>query len=182
MPYGQGRDVRRFAAYRHGVLTTTLEDRPGQLRSTAGPPPEGLPQHPFLHGSAYDTLSEHELGTLLGASHSFDEYLSRLIAAGYDIASLEPPLPRLLRGGLRLYAADELVGVVWGRAGQLSTLTWQPQAGELQFPHATVTVYRQDRFEQLRDLLAATASWDELREALVAGGYQLAEVDQGGEG
>ena len=80
--------ARKFGVFREDKRVLTISDEPGALLSTALPPPDPNwrpPQHPFLSGSAQDPNSEHELGQLLAASSSFDDYLERLRGAGYRV-------------------------------------------------------------------------------------------------
>ena len=144
------RAVREFAVYVEGRLALVVSDEPGTLRSTAGPPaggggpppPPGPPPgpgepmtterppggHPFLDAQAYDAVSEDRLRRLLLESASFDEYLERLIGAGFDIASCRPleGYDHELPGGVRLAGGDGPAGVCWPAPGQFTTLARQP--------------------------------------------------------
>ena len=105
------RAVREFAVYTDGRLALVARDEPGTLGSTAGPPagagpppPPGPPPgpgeplnpepppgvHPFIDAQAYDPVSEDRLRRLLDESSGFDDYLERLLGAGFDIASCRP--------------------------------------------------------------------------------------------
>jgi hypothetical protein len=90
--------VKELLVYRDGRLALRICDTPGTLRSTAPPPPDprpappppgstGLPQgvHPFIDAQALDAAYEGELRALLDESTSFDDYVRRLVAAGYDV-------------------------------------------------------------------------------------------------
>jgi hypothetical protein len=80
--------ARRCGVFKGDKRVLTITDEPGALLSTALPPPDPNwrpPQHPFLSGSAQDANSEHELGQLLSAATSFDDYVERLRAAGYRV-------------------------------------------------------------------------------------------------
>jgi hypothetical protein len=90
--------MREFLVYRDGRLALRIHDTPGTLRSTAPPPPQAgaappppgtatLPPgiHPFIDAQALDAASEGELRSLLDESTSFDDYVQRLAAAGYEV-------------------------------------------------------------------------------------------------
>lgn len=167
------RAVRCFRVYRGGDLALTIEDRPGALHSRAAPAPGGPPRHPFLHGTAYAATLEDELGRLLAAAESFDDYLDRLIAAGYDIAAGGDGQPLRLEQGRRIVAARAPLGALWPAPGQFTTLRWQPAAGELLFPHATLTAYRPEAAPDLLALLQATADFTALSQAIATRGWRL---------
>ena len=126
------RDVRELAVYVDGRLALVARAEPGTLRSTAGPPP-GVPGppgppgppgadpgpqaglHPFIDAQAHDPVSEGRLRGLLDESSGFDDYLARLLGAGFDIASwneLEPAYDR--PGGRRFATAMRS----WARSGR----------------------------------------------------------------
>jgi hypothetical protein len=43
--------------------------------------------HPFIDAQALDAANEGELRALLDESESFDDYVRRLIARGYDVTA-----------------------------------------------------------------------------------------------
>ena len=109
------REVRHFAVYaaggrrwwaRQGTRSTA-----GQAPGPCGPPRSpgedpGLPPgvHPFIDAQARDAVSEGRLRALLDESSDFDDYLARLLDAGFDIASWQPEDPASdLPGGARLH-------------------------------------------------------------------------------
>lgn len=171
------REIRHFTVYKQGMLALVIEDRPGQLHSTASPGPAGPPNHPFLNATAFYTVYEHEMGSLLRQANSFDQFVEFLIAAEYDIVSIEPPVPLKLEGGFRIQDTQGLVGVVWNRSGQFTSLLWQPMSGALVFEYATLTVYRNNKSEELLRLLQSTNSFKELYNSLEAQGDQLVPLD-----
>jgi hypothetical protein len=143
-----------------------VSDQPGRLHSNASPPPGGPPQHPFLDGTALDALSESQLGKLLRAAHSFDDYLAALIAAGYDIGS-DDTLARSDPGpGARLADASGLLGALWQHSGQFTTLTHQPEPGQLIFAAAAVTLYREECGEDILKALSCVRTYKELVQVL----------------
>jgi hypothetical protein len=93
--------VRELLVHRAGRLVLRIRDNPGTLRSSAPPPPRPAPPlpapvpgaadalppgvHPFIDAQAVDAASEGELRALLDESTSFDDYVRRLVAAGYDL-------------------------------------------------------------------------------------------------
>ena len=90
--------MRELLVYRDGRLTLRMHDTPGTLRSTAPPTPERRPAppppvntrlppglHPFIDAQAFDAATEGELRALLDESTSFDDYVQRLVAAGYEV-------------------------------------------------------------------------------------------------
>jgi hypothetical protein len=181
------RAVRQFAVYTEGRLALVISDGPGTLRSAAGaPPPAGDPGppgppgttdlppgvHPFIDAEAYDPVSEGRLRELLDASAGFDDYLARLVDAGFDIASCRPDegydfeLPPVVR----LRAGSDLVGAVWPAPGQFTALARQPAEDELGSEIATATAYRSDRAEQILAAVQGAGSFEELLERLRAAG------------
>jgi hypothetical protein len=184
------RDVRELAVYVDGRLALVARAEPGTLRSTAGPPP-GVPGppgppgppgadpgpqpglHPFIDAQAHDPVSEGRLRGLLDESSGFDDYLARLLGAGFDIASwneLEPAYDR--PGGRRLRDGDALVGAVWPQGGQFTSLRRQPVAGERVFAAATLTAYEDDWAPRLLDALEGAADHGSLLERLREAGLQ----------
>jgi hypothetical protein len=183
------RAVREFAVYTEGRLALVVSDEPGTLRSSAGPPAEpgppppppgpppapGEPRtarrppggHPFLDAQAYDPVSEDRLRNLLLESSSFDEYLRRLIGAGFDIASYRPleGLDYSLPGGVRVGGA---AGVCWAAPGQFTTLERQPAGDELVFEVATATAYDPAWAEPMLAALRAAGSFEDLLARLSA--------------
>jgi hypothetical protein len=169
------RQTRRFHVYKGSLLVFVIEGRPGTLHSRAAPGPGGPPQHPFIHAIAMDALSENELGQLLRQSGSFDEYLERLLAAGYDIASAEGDQDGERPGGRRITDASGPVGALWPQTGQFTTLDWQPEPGRLVFP-STLTVYRRELVESLLPLLQGAADFEGLCGALEKQGLRLTDL------
>lgn len=167
------RDVRSFGIYKsqHPVLTVT--DEPGRLYSTAAPPPEGAPEHPFVNARAYDPYSENELGWYLQKSAHFDDFITQLIGAGYNVASQHGNHPDELNDPFRLEDADGLAGALWGTGGQFTTLAQQPETGEATFAHATLTAYRDDHADTLLKILEKTNSFSEIRQELQNAGFRL---------
>jgi hypothetical protein len=174
-----GREVRRFWLYREGSLAMVVEDRPGTLHSRAAPGPSGPPRHPFVHATAYDALREDELGRLLRQATDFDDYLTRLIAAGYDVMSADDGWEMTIGPGFRLVDDRGLVGVVWPSRGQAACLWWQPPPGQFVYDHATLTPYRRDGADAVLAHLAATADFPTLRAALEGLGLRLVPLPAG---
>jgi hypothetical protein len=179
------RDVRHFAVYSEGRLALVLRAEPGTLRSSAGPPPPAgepgppgppgttdLPPgvHPFVDADAHDPVSEGRLRELLDASSGFDDYLARLVDAGFDIASVHDGPDYEPGPATRLHDGDGLAGACWPRAGQFTTLAHQPADGELVFECATATAYRETAAPALLDALRSATGFDELLERLAAAG------------
>jgi hypothetical protein len=183
------RDVRHFAVYTESRLALVVRSEPGTLRSSAGPPPPAgdpgppgppgttdLPPgvHPFIDAEAHDPVSEGRLRELLDASSDFDDYLARLLDAGFDIASYRPEEGPAyeLPPATRLHDGDGLAGACWPRPGQFTTLRHQPAGDELVFDAATATAYREDAAPPMLDALRASTTHDELLERLAATGLR----------
>jgi hypothetical protein len=169
------RAVREFGVYTEGRLALIVSDEPGTLRSMAAPPPGAgppLPEHPFVDAQAYDAVSEDRLRRLLLESSSFDDYVRRLVGAGFDIASCRPleGYDYELPGGVRLASGGELAGVCWPAPGQFTTLERQPAEDELGFEVATVTAYRPECGPPMLEALEAAGSFEDLLERLAAAG------------
>jgi len=80
--------VRTVRVLLKGDLLLYIDDRPGILTSTSAPPPKPWDEptlHPVLSGSAYNPSHEGRLRTHLDQGKSFDDYVERLRAAGYQI-------------------------------------------------------------------------------------------------
>jgi hypothetical protein len=77
--------VRSAQVFKNGTLVLDVEDRPGVLLSTAAPPPDGAPEHPFVNARAHDPFSEGDLAAILGESSDYADFLGRLIAGGFEV-------------------------------------------------------------------------------------------------
>jgi len=78
--------VPAWSVYDGSVLILTIVGEPGPITSTAAPPPGGRPVlNPFLSAAAQDADHEDQLGRLLQASTSLDDFLARLRAAGFRV-------------------------------------------------------------------------------------------------
>jgi hypothetical protein len=171
------RAVRRFTIYKSQHPVLTVSDEPGHLYSTAAPPPEGRPAHPFVDAQAYDPYSENELSLILQSSTSFDDFIAQLIRAGYDVASGNSAHPAEMAAPHRIEHAIGLAGVVWAAGGQFTTLQHQPENdGSLGFEHATLTAYREDCAEDMVNALKKTYSFDALRKALQQVDFRLIPI------
>ena len=75
-----------FEVFRGKRQVLIVRNEPGLLTSTVelgrG---ESWPRHPFLSADATAPEEEGKLGNLLRRSTSFDDFLSRLQAAGYEL-------------------------------------------------------------------------------------------------
>jgi len=71
--------------YAKSQLVLEVSDGPGVLMSTAAPPPEGAPAHPFVNARAFDPFSEGELAMILGMSENYRDFLDRLVAEGFQV-------------------------------------------------------------------------------------------------
>jgi len=167
------RTPRHFHVYKGSLLVLILEDRPGTLHSRAAPGPGGAPQHPFVHAIARDAVSEDELGRLLRQSDSFDQYLERLVASGYDVASAGDAENTERPGGLRIVDTAGAAGVLWPQSGQFTTLDQQPERGRLVFPAVTLTVYHPEVADSLLALLNTATDFEALCRAIEDKGFQL---------
>ena len=184
--YMTDRDVRHFAVYTEGRLALVVRAEPGTLRSSAGPaPPAGDPGppgppgttdlppgvHPFIDAEAHDPVSEGRLRELLDASSEFDDYLGRLVEAGFDIASVHDTIVYEPGPATRLYDGDGIAGACWPRRGQFTSLAHQPAGGELVFDF-TATAYRESVAPALLEALRAGGAFDEFLERLVGSGLR----------
>lgn len=78
--------VPEWSVYDGSTLILTIVGEPGPITSTAPPPPGFVPvQNPFLSAAARDADHEDQLGQLLGASSSLDDFLTRLRGAGFRV-------------------------------------------------------------------------------------------------
>lgn len=170
--------LRAFHFYKGRQLVLTVEDHPGVLLSTAPPPPDGAPSHPFVHARAYDPYSEDELGALLQQAQSFDEYLKLLIAAGYNAIVVEGSPPIELGVGYRFEDQQGLAGVMWNSPGLFAQLAEPMEVSPVAFEHTTVTVYRTDQVEVILNLLKTTSTFMDFQHQLEANGYRLAPVGE----
>lgn len=80
-----------WTAYKNGQPVLRFRKGPGTLRSSALPGADGAPSHPWLDAQALDPLAEDDLRKTLEASSSFDDFVARLKAAGYDVRREAPP-------------------------------------------------------------------------------------------
>ena len=72
------------------TLVLEVTDRPGVLLSTAAPPPEGAPDHPFVDARAFDPFTEGTLAGILGESSNYQDFLDRLTEAGFRVEPVSP--------------------------------------------------------------------------------------------
>jgi hypothetical protein len=162
--------VREVGVYRGSQLVLTVADGPGRLYSTAAPPPEGAPDHPFVDARAYDARSENELGMLLQQAADYDGFLALLIEAGFDIAAVHDielaPASRLVRGGT-------VVGALWEQPGPVAALGAEPDGGWSTCTVATITAYDDGALPELVREANAAADVADLRKRLDALGYEL---------
>ena len=168
-----GRAVRRYHVFFGAEPVLSLESRPGRLYSMARLP-EGAtaPGHPFIDGVSHHPVFEHRLRELLLASEDFDAFVGRLVADGFDLAANDGDAARAVNApGVRLCRDGVLVAALWDSPGQLSSLRWQPPAGELSFDHATLTAYDPAIEPELRDMLQKTQTFDDLFGALSTEGF-----------
>ncbi len=176
----RARSVRRFQVRRAASPALEIAALPGRLHSTARLP-EGwmAPEHPWLDAASQDPRFEHDLRNVLLASRDFDEFLARLVAEGFDLASDHPDTdPRHRAPASRLQHANAPdgalpVGAVWAIPGQLAALHWQPEPDACFFSHALVTAYAPAALPDLRAALEGSADFAGLGRALVARGYRL---------
>lgn len=75
-----------FTVYYGPDAVLSARSEPGPITSTAAPPPGGtVVTHPFLSGRALDAFHEGRLREILDASESADDFVRRLVAAGYRV-------------------------------------------------------------------------------------------------
>ena len=170
------RPIRRFYLYKENALALMIEDQPGRLHSMASPPPEGVPQHPFLQGTAFAALLGGEQFELLEQAADFDHFLELLIAADYDVVSGTGPHRMNMTDGQRLWRDNEVVGAVWPQAGQFTTLWWQPLADDYHSEWATLTVYRPSYAVLLLEILQAASGFAHFSLKLEQNGFRLASI------
>ncbi len=171
------RTPRHFQVYKGERLVLSLEDTSGLLTSQASPPPDGAPKHPFINARAFDIMTEGDLGEMLRDSSSFDDFLRRLIAAGFDISSWNESSYGAIPEGQRIHDGDGLAGVLWPGKGQFTTLLSQPPYDTLIFEHGTLTVYEEAKADMMLKLLEETSTFSDLEESLLQAGCELVNVE-----
>jgi hypothetical protein len=172
------RKIRCFSIYKSQHLVLTVADESGRLFSTAAPPPEGAPAHPFVNARAYDPFSENELGWYLQKSTSFDNFIGQLIQAGYDVASQTGSPPTEMTDASRLEDKTGLAGVVWSTGGQFTMLSRQPEPDTYRFAQATLTAYRDDCSDVFMTALEKTSTFSKLEASLQASGFRLIRIEK----
>lgn len=76
----------RYDVSKDGAAVLTFSSEPGIIQSTGLAAPGTQPlRHPFLNARALDARHEHQLGTLLRASSSVEDFIQRLRDAGYEV-------------------------------------------------------------------------------------------------
>jgi hypothetical protein len=162
--------MREVGIYQGSQLVLTVADRPGRLYSTAAPPPDGAPDHPFVDARAYDALSENDLGMLLQQATDYDGFLALLIDAGFDVATVDDielaTASRLVRDGA-------VVGALWEQPGPVGALGEEPAGGWTTSAVATITAYDDHAPPELEREATAATDVADLRQRLEALGYQL---------
>ena len=88
----QQESVKAYTVLKAGRVVLTIQNRPGQLLSTALPP-AGSPavQHRFLSATAHAPEEEDALRSILEKSSSFDDFVNRLRDAGYTLREIHGP-------------------------------------------------------------------------------------------
>ena len=167
------RKVRSFSIYKSQHLVLTVTDEPGRLFSTAAPPPEGVPAHPFVNARAYDPFSENELGWYLQKSSGFDDFIDQLVKGGYDVAAQTGSPPPEMTDAARLEDKTGLAGVLWSTSGQFALLSRQPEGDACRFRRATLTAYRDDCGDVLLNALEKTSTFSALQANLTVAGFRL---------
>lgn len=161
-----------FAGGHDGRCVLEIDDRPGHLLSVAAP--SGPPaEHPWLHGVSRDPAHEHALRQLVGASDGFLDFCRRLVAAGYDLLGNGGELFEIEGGPRRIERDGEVVGVLFEGVGHPSTLTWQPELGELLAGPTVVTAYREGDAEGLLAAARDADSVAQVVERLASAGYRV---------
>lgn len=83
--------TQRYEVSKDGGAVLTFTSEPGVIQSTALPVPGARPlRHPFLSARALDARHEHQLGALLRASSSVEDFIQRLRGAGYEVQAGRP--------------------------------------------------------------------------------------------
>lgn len=168
--------VRAYHVFAGRDPVLSVEGRPGRLHSMAALPEGAVaPEHTFVHGVSLNPQHEHALRQLLLASSDFDDFLDRLVAAGYDVAANNGESPFHLGKPVRLRRATDnhLGGALWPSEGQLSTLRWQPEAGAEHYSAALATAYAPELLDALRRVLRESAELDDVTEALGDQGWTV---------
>jgi hypothetical protein len=162
---------RQIGVYKAGFLVLSVDDRPGHLFSTAAPPPDGAPAHPFVNARAYDPFSEQDLATILAASTDYDSFLYLLIDEGYDLAASGE---QQLGSQTRFVADNAAAGCLWTTPGPVAALGPAPDDG---WPTAGVTVtrYATSVEPSLSAGLLGAASVEDARNLLNTLGFVTAE-------
>jgi cell division septation protein DedD len=81
----------RYEVSKGGTAVLTFTSEPGVILSTALAAPGAKPlKHPFLNARALDARHEHQLGALLRASSSVEDFIQRLRGAGYEVQAGRP--------------------------------------------------------------------------------------------
>ena len=81
---------KSYNVFKGDTIVMWIEDAPGAVLSTAPPPPDdSLTIHPWLTGHAFAAEEEGQLGTLLRAANNFDEFVSLLKQAGYQLVEAD---------------------------------------------------------------------------------------------
>lgn len=167
------RASRSFAVYKSQKLVLDMSETQGRLYSTASPPPEGAPVHPFLNARAYDPFTEGTLGEMVRSAPNFDVYIKQLIEADFDIASSTQGMKLALTEPHRLKNGDTVIGAMWSTGGQFTTLKHQPKPASQMFEHATLTMYDEEIAKELLKTLQSTSTFVELKDKIAEMGYTL---------
>lgn len=172
----QTRPVRHVAIYHHQQLVLKAADKPGVLASTAHPTPQSLPKQGYLDAQATWAPAENALGALVHSHERFDDLVAALIAAGYDLLSIDDGELQRLLPGFRIWQGDACIGAVWNRPGQFMTLAEQPAVGQLQSDVATMTIYDAAQLESLYRAFATANDFEGLLAVIRSLGMTLAEI------
>lgn len=159
-----GRAERGFWIFAGKDCVMAIENRPGQLISVAAPGPGGFVEHPWLHGVSRGMEHEHKLRQILLSSSDFDDFVNRLLIAGYDLANDGAEVYDITSAPQRFRRDGKLVGAFWGHPGPVATLWWEPaDAPPL---HTLVTCYERASAPAILNALAASKDTLSFIEAL----------------
>eukprot|EP01012_Entosiphon_sulcatum_P007521 TRINITY_DN1383_c0_g1_i1.p1 TRINITY_DN1383_c0_g1~~TRINITY_DN1383_c0_g1_i1.p1 ORF type:complete len:791 (-),score=139.73 TRINITY_DN1383_c0_g1_i1:14-2386(-) len=167
------RTTRQFDIYRGPILLGTLTEKPGYISSKIGT----KRRHEFLSYVEHDLMGSPVVMQHFQLGESFDHILRRLVADDFQLAgSYDPATRRLVHRAWRLLYGSKQIGAVWEYPGQLTTLAWQPVAGEVEHKRLTVALYCYELDQHVAQaylLLGQVQELADLRASLELLGYDL---------
>lgn len=174
------RPIREVDIFSGPCLVATATDRAGFLFPPGVEDVTEATRHSFCNLRLHDTTTAGRVIDVLRGSESFDSFLARLLAFGYDIAASSPALKTRRPAGRcwGVYYDGVKIGAMWDIPGQFSGLSFQPHLVDGAHSEITCTVYTHDpagsdHFARVWRFFAKARGIGDMRLSMDSAGYIL---------